>query len=706
MRRSTLHMLAEAAGVSAHWTDAFGQAQDVTTDSLRAILAALRLPADTEARCAESLAQVEALTRPAGLAPLLTVWAGEPVPVSATRLNEGDAYQVGLENGDAVHGHLRRGPSGALEIEPIQVPGYHAFTCKNVGTTLAVAPRQCFSVADAFRRAGLPATQKAWGLSAQLYSLRRPNDGGLADFTALGSLATAAATQGASALACSPVHAMFSAEPGRFSPYGPSSRLFFNVLHIDPARVFGADAFHAALAEVPQGAQRWAALESGRQVHWATAAPLRLAVLRRLFDSANLAIQPGNASSQAGAFADFCERGGQALQDHATFEALDASFQQEPIGLQGNCRQWPAEFHDPRSAQVHAFAQSHAPEIRFHQFLQWQADAGCAAVQASPRQAGMPIGIVADLAVGADPGGSQAWGLQSATLGGLSIGAPPDKLSTQGQSWGLGAFSPQALGAQGFAPWLAMLRANMRHAGGIRIDHILGLSRLWLVPDAQPASSGAYLRYPLDDLIRLTALESWRHGAIVIGEDLGTVPEGLSERLASAGLLGIRTLWFQRDGVTFLPPREWTPDAIATTSTHDLATVAGWWAGRDIDWRHRLHLYPPETAASQPDEERAIDRQALSAALQQAGFTDTSAAPASAPLDEVLAFVGSTPSPLVMVPLEDVLGIVEQPNLPGTVEIHPNWQQRLPQEATALLQQPGTVRRLEKLAQARSAASS
>jgi 4-alpha-glucanotransferase len=227
--------------------------------------------------------------------------------------------------------------------------------------------------------------------------------------------------------------------------------------------------------------------------------------------------------------------------------------------------------------------------------------------------------------------------------------------------------------------------------------------RLWLVPEGEPSSNGAYLHFPLDDMLRLTALESVRHQAIVIGEDLGTVPDGFSDRLADCGVLGIRVLWFQREGAHFMPPRRWPANAMATTSTHDLPTLAGWWCGRDLAWRERLGLFGPDVhAAARSHHERVADKQALHSALSAAGFTaDQPDGDPAPPLASALAFVGQTPAALVLAPLEDVLGVVEQPNLPGTVAVHPNWQQRLPDDASTLLAQPAVIARLTGLAQAR-----
>jgi len=692
-----LSALAQAAGLATHWTDAFGQAQQVGEDSLRAVLRALHLPAGTAAECRDSLAELQA---PAGLPALLTACAGQPTGLPAGTFRAGDAYQLQPENGTLLSGRLAAGPNGHLYLAAVAGTGYHQLSCRGLQTTLAVAPQRCFGVTDALQ--GQPATGQAlpWGLAAQLYSLRRPHDGGLGDFTALEALARAAAAQKASALAISPVHAMFSADPGRFSPYGPSSRLFFNVLHIDPARALGPEALQQALREeleLPGSRSNLAHLEAAERVDWPAAAAQRLALLRRLF------VRFRNGAGDSRSFSSFRDLGGQALQDHACFEALDAWFRaQQPQAVQGDWRHWPAAYRDPHSAEVRTFAQAQAEDIAFHQWLQWLADAGRQAAQAAARAAGMPIGLIADLAVGAHPGGSQGWSAQAAMLTGLTVGAPPDLLSTQGQGWGLGAFSPRALRVQGFAPWLDMLRANMRHSGGIRIDHVLGLKRLWLVPDGAPASEGAYLHYPLKDMLRLMALESQRQRTIVIGEDLGTVPEGFPQELAAAGVLGIRVLWFQRGKEKFLAPRAWPATAVATTSTHDLPTVTGWWKGQDITWRERLALLPPD---GPQHAERETDRHCLWQALQQAGCAGTGELPDTAPIEEVLAFTGSTPAALVMAPLEDVLGIVEQPNLPGTVAIHPNWQQRLPRDTDLMLGEPSARQRLAALDRARGSAA-
>ena len=313
----------------------------------------------------------------------------------------------------------------------------------------------------------------------------------------------------------------------------------------------------------------------------------------------------------------------------------------------------------------------------------------------------MAIGLIADLAVGMDGGGSHAWSRREDLLEGLSIGAPPDPLGPQGQDWGLTGFSPRALKRTGFAGFIATLRAALDHAGGVRIDHVLGLNRLWVVPHGEPSAQGAYLRYPLDDMLRILAIESHRAGAIVIGEDLGTVPGGLRPRLTGRNVLGMRVLWFERgkDG-GFVPPRQWPVKAAAMTGTHDTVTVAGWWRGRDIDWNRKLGRHDPGQSEAQECGARDEDRAKLWLALSASG---AATGPQPGPLeqakvvDAAARHVAQAACELAIVPLEDIAGVVEQPNLPGTTDEHPNWRRRMPADTGLLLRQPDIAARLHAI---------
>jgi 4-alpha-glucanotransferase len=663
-----LQELAQQAGIAVHWRDAFGQEHEVSPDTLRAVLNAIGLPANTDAEIADSRAQIAVQQR--GLLPLTTADEGSAIRIAATP----GRFKLTFEDGTVSEGEAWDGGDGQAVLPPIAPPGYHQLELGGAVTTLAVAPSRCFTIADA---GGL---DRPWGLAVQLYALRRHGDLGIGDFAALRDFVACAARHGAQAVAISPVHAQFSADPNRFSPYAPSSRITLNVLHAD-----------APPADRPEDATR---LESLDLIDWPQATRTRLRCLQAAFAAFR-------ANEDQAAFEAFRREQGDLLERHARFEALHAhQFGADP--QKWNWRTWPAELRDPTSPAVAAFASDHAEEVAFHAWLQFRADRGLAAAQAAARRNGMKIGLISDLAVGTDAGGSHAWSRQQETLIGLTIGAPPDPLGPQGQDWGLAAFSPRGLQQHGYSAFLEMLRIALRHAGGVRVDHVMGLSRIWVKPDGASAAEGAYLRFPFQDLKRLIALESWRHRAIVLGEDLGTLPDGFQPQLEAAGILGMRVLWFERwgDG-SFKPPHEWSRGAVGMTSTHDLPTVAGWWRGHDLDVRAGLGLIGDE---AQQREARAQDRARLWQAFTASGAATGDPPPPDDPgrvTDAALVHVGRSACELVMVPIEDALAQEEQPNLPGTLNEHPNWRRRLPLACNAVLDAPEVASRIARLDAAR-----
>lgn len=522
------------------------------------------------------------------------------------------------------------------KVPPLALPGYHTLRQGAHEITLAVAPPRCVTVAD------IAPGRKLWGIAVQLYGLRRPGDGGIGDTGALAMLAQEAARQGADALALSPTHSLFPNDPGRFGPYSPSSRLFLNPLLIDPAAALGAQ----------QVADEIDAEEL--LIDWPTSGQKKYARLRRLYDAFVAQRTPPSDD-----FESFVREGGPGLEGHIGFESQAGG------------------------------------DTRYFAFLQWLADRAFAGAQRAARDAGMAIGLITDLAIGLDPGGAQVGANPQAFLGDLRVGAPPDIFNPKGQDWGLASFSPQALVADGFASFIATLRANMRHAGGVRIDHAMGLMRLWLVPQGRPPSEGAYLSYPMDDLMRLLALESHRHRAIVIGEDLGTVPPEFRERCRHVGIAGMDVLWFQREGERYLPPQRWRDDAVAMTTTHDLPTVAGWWRGADLELRRGIGTIE-ESEISRRPHERTTLWQAFANAGSASG-AEPSIDNTDPVVDAAIDYVARAPGPLAIVPLEDIMGVVEQPNLPGTIDEHPNWRRRWRLPADQMLRQPAAEKRLQLL---------
>jgi len=746
-----LQRLAQAAGFMVHWRDAFGAPHQVGDEVLRNLLAAMGLPAGSPAQIGESLKRLEQeaqaqtanlLVVDQGAAPLFP-WSGPP------------AYRLTLESGRTLGGLASPAGPGLVRLAPLQEVGYHALEIGDSRRLLAVCPARCPSVAE--RMGSRRGTTPPWGVAAQIYSLRGAEPGCGGDYTLLARLAEEAARHGAAAVAISPVHSMFSAAPSRYSPYSPSNRLFLNAAYIDPAHALDVAAMAGREEDV---LMHGGACADANHVNWEEAQPRRLRLLRQAYAG----FRRRGAHPLAEELQAFSDRGGVALRRHAVFEALHASHVQH-LGPEHGWQDWPPSLRDPASAAVAAFAESHAEEVGFHVFLQWLAHQGMLAAQQRALDAGMPIGLIADLAIGTDPRGSHAWSSQAEILPGVSLGAPPDLYQAAGQNWGLTAMSPRALQAERYASFISLLRAAFAVAGGLRIDHILGLMRMWVIAPGASAADGAYLRYPLEDMLRLLALEAWRNHAIVIGENLGTVPEGLNERLAASGILGMNVLWFQREdektseggaasACVFLPPSSWPSAAVSMTTTHDLPTVAGWWAGRDLYWRDRLSPQgaKPDIAAARAMREQekaalwasvqstacaavqgdasgdaALDgacgsrggpaaeaasaapsalsppASAPSGAAAPAAAAPGTAPPATAPIASILCYVASAPSPLFIAPLEDLLGMEEQPNLPGGHKDYPSWTQIAPLPVDAVFKDGAVLRRIAAIERGRRA---
>ncbi len=682
MSEDRLEQLAKAAGISIEWTAYDGQRQRVSPDALRNLLKAIELPADSDADIDASLRQLAEVGDKHHLPPLITAQVGKPVG-TPDQFERGVRYQVQLENGERLEGSV----DAQGQLAAIAEPGYHQAEVDGQRLTLAVAPERCFTIEGATG----DAHAHLWGLAVQLYSLRREGGSGAGDLQGLVQFAQAAAAKGADALAISPLHAMFSADGRRYSPYSPSSRVFFNVLYAAPELVLGSEAVRKAAdrSGLQAEAER---LEQLELIDWPALAKLRLRLLRTLhldFRTADNDLRER--------FDAFRREGGEALENHCRFEALHASFTQGDASP--SWQHWPQQYRDPKNPAVAEFAERHAQDVEFYAFTQWLASEGLAAAQRQCRESGMKIGLIADIAVGADGGGSQAWSRQEELLASVTVGCPPDLLNQKGQGWGISAFSPTGMVKHGFRAFIEMLRANFAHAGGVRIDHVMGLQRLWLVPEGASPADGAYLSYPIDDLLRLVALESWRHRCVVMGEDLGTVPEGFRERLAERAVMGMQVLLFERDGQAFKPAAQWSNTAMGMPTTHDLPTLTGWWRGRDADWQEQLDLLPDGTSREDRLAERAEDRRHLAKVLH---LDDTSVDNVEAAVDAAIDFIGRTPAPLIILPVEDALGQLEQANLPGTTNEHPNWLRRWDAPADRLLDATTPERRLSVLSAARN----
>ena len=701
MSDSSLETLARTAGISVQWIDAYGQVRSLSHDALHGLLEAMRLPSHDVASRQASLRLIEerSKVRPA----LITADVGDAfhLPAITHASTSVTAYD---EEGNA-HALLLLGEN------TYRAPARYGYYQLDIGShplTLAVAPQRCFSVGDCL---GLQ-MQRAWGLGAQVYALRHLNDGGLGNSRAVAELAEAIGHAGGDALALSPLHAM-SPVARHYSPYSPSHRGFLNWLHADPRQILGAPALDAAIRHSGV-ASIWQHAQESKLVDWPIAYALRRNVFRALHEQFfTHAKQDLHDDLER-----FVVQGGDALRHHACLAARQS--QATSRGESTSWRAWQEDWHDEVTAS--SFAQSHPAEVDFEIFLQWLAARCWEKTCQTAQDAGQRIGLIWDLAVGFEPGGGEAWAWRDHVLEGLELGAPPDAFNPTGQSWGITSYSPWGLEASGFRPFIQLLRANMAHGGGIRIDHIIGFQHLWVLPEGRPSTEGGYIRQPLQDLLRLTALESWRQRCIVIGEDLGTVPEGLRDMLAARGVLGIDVLLFTRDEKgDFLAPERWRKHAVATTTTHDLPPLAGWREGLDIEQLARAHGWDDEklrqslqarktdvdrldvaiaitTRSSPSPSGRGVGVRVRSARndedLRQksASRSDRTLTPAPSPegrgeqAGKYFEYLTQTPSPLILIPLEDALARKEQPNLPGTLDTHPNWQHRLPSDTIDQLQ--------------------
>ena len=694
--RAALLQLAGLIGIEARYTDALGQTRDVSDDTLLALSAAFGLPPDPV--CARRQLEEEQRFLPLGLeaAHLLDVEDQRPelllrLPPDCRKI----FWSCRLADGDERSGRMRVDANSNLGRFALALPrglplGYHRLEVEadsiDAGVDLIVAPDRCHLPDE------LGPGSRSWGLSCQLYGLRSERNWGFGDFTDLARLARAAGRCTASVVGINPLHALFAAEPRHVSPYSPSSRRQLDYLYIDVTAVPGFaedEAIRALTGGRWFGATHWAA-RSAELIDYGAVAACKRPVLEALFHrfrSLELGAN-GTATSIAGrAFRKFQQSGGQSLADFAVFEALHEHHLHE--NQQFSWHSWPAPMRNPRSPQVAAFATAHRERVEFFQYLQWEADRQLAAASRAGRDAGLSIGLYRDLAVGADPNGAEAWADQELVAPGASIGAPPDALSRGGQNWGLVPVNPVVLRRQGFAPFIASLRANMRHAGILRIDHVMSLNRLYWIPSGMETKAGAYVNYPFKELIRLVALESRRQACAIVGEDLGTVPEGFRHTMRSANILSYRIFVFERkeDG-TFVPPTQYPALAAASVATHDIATLKGFWLGTDIIWRRRLGLYPDRHAQEAEAAARHRDRSLLLDALVREGLIGPAQIRELLPegsepvyttelADAILAYLGRSRARLLLVQIEDVLSEVEQANLPGTTDDHPNWRRRL-----------------------------
>jgi 4-alpha-glucanotransferase len=489
---------------------------------------------------------------------------------------------------------------------------------------------------------------RCWLLAVQLYGVRSARNWGIGDFTDLEGLIELAGHLGAGGVGLNPLHALFDDRPADCSPYSPNSRLFLNALYIDVEKLAGVS---------PEDSATIARLRASKIVDYVAVAELKWRALRVAFEK----FRAGPATARHDNFAKFRTERAPLLSRFACFEVLRHKFNKP-------WWEWPKEWRRPDEAKCARLRQGpDAAEIEFVEFVQWTADRQLESCQKLARKLGMKVGLYLDVAVGVQSDGFDAWNEQSAISRHLGVGAPPDALNTAGQDWGLAGFNAAGLEIQSFEPYREMLRASMRHAGAIRLDHVLGLKRLYLVPHGFAANNGVYVQMPFEPLLAATAQESVAHRCVVIGEDLGTVPEGFRETMAEWGIWSYQVMMFERDDRgSFRDVDYYAPNALVTFNTHDLSTYAGWRSFSDLALKRSLGIDPGES-----DDARWHALAMLNDVLRRHAIDRHD-------LYAVAGFLARTRSRLLAISLEDLLGVIDQPNIPGTVNEHPNWRQRLP----------------------------
>jgi 4-alpha-glucanotransferase len=637
MTLDELRRTALGRGIATSFADAAGGHHTVPEATLRAVLEAM------------------------GPAPEAAAWPPVVVARQGRRCDwrppEGEPVALALEGG-------AERPLPA-ELPGDLPPGRHRAVGRTGATTLVVAPGRCHLPAV------LAGGGRAWGWTAQLYAVRSRSSWGIGDLGDLAGLLAATASLGAEFALLNPLHA---ASPGEPSPYNPSSRVFRNPLYLRVEAVPELAALAGGERERIEALAR-----AGRElltrdridrpaVYQLKDTALRLAhgALARLPDR-----QAGLAAYRAAT---------PNLERFATFCALQRVHGRD-------WRAWPAAYRDPGRPEVAAFGAEHGDEVGYHAWLQWLLDEQLAA--AAPANGG--LGVLNDLAIGFAPDGFDAWSFQDELAAGITVGAPPDPLGPRGQDWGLPAFVPDRLAAGGYEPFAQTIRAGMAHATGLRIDHVMGLFRLFWIPEGAEPAEGTYVRYPADDLLGVLALESMAAGALVVGEDLGTVEHGVRERLEAEGVLSYRLAWFEHGpGGGRRRAADYPRLALAATTTHDLPTVAGFFSGSDL-----RHLYEIGVAAPGGDEQ--ADQEAQRASLRRLLEDEGLLAPGEESVEAIVAalygFLARTPSMLLAATLEDAVEAPDRPNVPGTIDQRPNWSLPLPVPLEELADDP-RVRRL------------
>jgi 4-alpha-glucanotransferase len=716
--------LARLRGIGDAYHDYRGELQHFSEATKVGILRAMGCAVEDSAELTLAAMQIEANQRRKLLPPLATSSnprIGIEINVTAREFGATLVWSVTLEDGSRHDGATSTADCQEIwrgEVEgswitrrrfelPLDLaPGYHELEARIAGISaerclLIVSPSKCYEPPV------IAAGKRLWGVTVQLYTLRSRANWGIGDFHDLETMIRWTASCGAGFIGLNPLHALAPSDPQRASPYSASNRQFLNVLYIAVPRV--PEYAHCETAQqrmgAPEAVERLAQLRAKQHVDYLGVADLKFEILELLYrDFREKHLNSGGERGRR--FRAYVAASGSMLQLHARFDALDRYFRATRDCASG-WMNWPEEFRDVSGRAATRFAVEHPAEVEFYAYLQWLAHEQLLGAQQLARDLGMPIGLYGDYAVGANPSGSETWLDRGNYCLGAEIGAPPDPLALRGQGWGIPPQDPSFMLQERLQSFVRLIRSNMRYYGALRLDHVMSLCRLWWVPAGLAPTEGAYVHYPLQQLLTVLALESARAQCLVVGEDLGVVPEEMRQAMPQFGLYHYKVLLFEKQGDRFRAPGEYVRSALATVTTHDMPTLRSYWEGRDIALRRGLNLYPSVELENDIVREREHDRGLLLMALREQGLAPAQPAGPYDPFTAELAqslhlYLARSAAVLASVQIEDLLGMVDPVNVPGTHLEYPNWQRKITSDVEEMAERGDLSAQLMELDRARS----
>ncbi len=704
-QENTVQNLAQCHGIQLEWSDIWGNVHPVGEEACRAMLEAMGIPAHTPEAVETELAKCRHRQADGLLEPVRVVAASEgrvvfPVYVLPEDAGKTFTWQLALEDGSLREGRftpadlspMPESAGMAFTLDPLPPMGYHHFTVRDAQAgretrmLLVVSPDRCY-MPDALLTERGNTASRTWGPALQLYAIKSKRNWGMGDFTDLAHIVDWCAKEGAGLIGLNPIHALFPHNPLHCSPYSPSSRAWFNVLYLDVEAMPDFAESEAARQRVlsPEFQAELERLRAEELVDYETVGKLKMEVFRLLYRSF-CQRHLGKDTPRGQAYRQFVAQGGKRLERFALYHALQERFHSEDSHLWG-WPVWPEAYRNPDSPAVSEFMENNAERVGFYQYLQWQVDEQLHAVGIRSLERQLGVGLYLDLAVGVDWGGADVWANQHLFAKKCGVGAPPDEYNQKGQDWGLPPMVPDRMREERFQSFIEMLQHNMKYAGALRMDHVMGLMRLYWIPPGFPPSQGAYVHYPFDEILGILALESQRNQCMVIGEDMGTVPAVVRDRMDRWGILSYKVFYFENENAeTFTPPAGYSKMAAVAISTHDLPTLAGFWQSEDIAVRTELDLYPTHALRDKQIKDRVMERLGILRLLENEGLLPegmipdpASAATMTPALSKAIhQLVARTPCKVHMIQLEDLLLQPCQVNLPGTVEpAYPNWKRRI-----------------------------